>query len=286
MKPAPFEYHRPGSTEEAIELLTAHADRETRILAGGQSLVPLMNLRLAQPEVIVDIGSIGELAAAGTANGSMRLGSMTRQQSLLEDPELRTSVPLLSEATHQVGHVQIRHRGTVGGVLAHADPAAEYPTVALALNARLEVTGPNGTRQIEADDFFLGPFMTAIEPNEMLTAAEFPKWPTTSSFAEVARRHGDFAIAAVAVALQLDGDRIARAGIGLGGVGGKPVRAQGAEELLGGQTATPALLDQAAEAAAIGISPSDDIHGSGDFRRHLVSVLTRRCLDSALKGTN
>ncbi len=201
MKPAPFEYHAPETVDDVLGLLAEHGD-EAKVLAGGQSLVPMLALRLTRFEHLVDLNRVPELAGFARDNGTLVVRAGTRQRVMERAPEIAAAVPLLAQATPLIGHFQIRNRGTVGGSLAHADPASEYPAVAVALGAELELAGPGGARRrVAADDFFVGTWTTAAEPDELLVAARFPVWPGSSGFAieEVARRHGDFALAGVGV---------------------------------------------------------------------------------------
>ncbi len=236
MKPAPFEYHRPTSVAEATQLLADLGDG-AKLLAGGQSLVPMLSLRLAVFDHLVDISRLDEMAGVERANGTLWVGAGTTESAVETDATVATAVPLLARATPLIGHLQIRNRGTVGGSIAHADPAAEYPAVALALDAELEAESPRGRRVIPASDFFTGFWSTALEPDELLVGTRWPVWSGRCGFAvrEIARRHGDFAIAGAAVGLELDADdRIRRAAIALFGMGATPVRATGAESAVAG----------------------------------------------------
>ena len=222
MKPAPFEYHAPETVDEVLALLAEYGD-EAKVLAGGQSLVPMLALRLTRFEHLVDVNRVTELAGFGRENGTLVVQAATRQRVIERDAAVGAAVPLLARATPLIGHFQIRNRGTVGGSLAHADPASEYPAVAVALGADLEIARHGGERRrTPADDFFVGTWTTTVEPDELLVAARFPVWPARSGFAieEVARRHGDFALAGVACAISEQ-----HAGLALFGVGSTPVRA-------------------------------------------------------------
>jgi aerobic carbon-monoxide dehydrogenase medium subunit len=284
VKPPPFEYHRAQTVSEALGVL-AELGEDARILAGGQSLVPLMNFRLAQPEHILDINPIEELAYVRRENGTVVVGATARQSTVEHAEETRAGVPLLVAGLRHVAHPPIRHRGTVVGSLAHADPAAELPTVALATNASLTLASSDGVRTVAAEDFFLGPFETALEPGELVTEVRFPAASQGSghAFVEYARRHGDFAIAGAAVTLALDGGRIADASIALCSVGPRPLRAGSAEELLRGAEATDELLDEAAERAVEGLEPGGDIHGSTEYRIGVARTQVRRALSLALE---
>lgn len=281
MKCAPFEYVLPGSVEEAVAALAA-ADGEGKILAGGQSLVPVMALRLARPAVLVDVNRIRGLDAItpsvhsrtrepdGTHTRVVEVGALTRHRDLVA----QRHHPLLAEAARWIGHAAIRTRGTLGGSLAHADPSAELPVVAVATGAVATVAGPSGTREVPAEDLFAGPLTTSLADDEMVTGVRFPV-PGRWGFAEFARRHGDFALV-TAVYAEVDG----RPRIALGGVGGVPVRATDAEKVLadGGTSA------QAADAAAAELRPTADLHGSAAYRRALAAEMVRRALGTAGVG--
>jgi CO/xanthine dehydrogenase FAD-binding subunit len=282
MKPGTFEYRRVASTEEALAALAADGE-DVRVLAGGQSLIPMMNMRMARPTVLVDLGHVRELDYVRADDGVLRVGTMTRQVALERSADAARLAPLAVAATKWIGHRQIRSRGTVGGTIAHADPAAELPATALALDAELVIRSAGGEKVVRATDFFLGFFATAIEPGEMLVEIRFPAWGRHAAFSEVARRHGDFAIAGVAAALELGADgRVARAGIAMAGVGAEPVKAPAAEAALVGREPTEEVIADAAQAATGDASPSSDIHGSAAFRSHLVRVLTADALRRAL----
>jgi carbon-monoxide dehydrogenase medium subunit len=280
VKPARFVYARAGSLEEALALLEEHGD-EARLLAGGQSLVPLMNFRLARPSALVDLGRVSELDYINRENGSLRVGAMTRQRELECNATVAEACPLIRRASRLIGHVQIRNRGTIGGSIAHADPSAEYPAAALALGAEMVVRGRSGERVVPATEFFVGPFTTAVETGETLVEIRIPTWARAVDFQEVARRHGDFAIAASAVALDVRDGKIERAGIGLAGVGATALKAEAAERTLTGKEPGGDLFRQAAAEAAAATNPGDDIHGSAAYRKSLVETLTFRALQNA-----
>jgi aerobic carbon-monoxide dehydrogenase medium subunit len=273
MKPAPFEYHAPESVGDVCALLAEHGD-EAKVLAGGQSLVPILALRLSRFDHLVDVNRVAGLAGVTRTNGTLAVGATTRQRVMERDPEVAKSVPLLAQATPLVGHFQIRNRGTVGGSLAHADPASEYPAVALALDAEIELASAGATRRVRAADFFDGTWTTAARPDELLVAAHFPVWPGACGFAveEVARRHGDFALAGVVC-----GVGSARAAVALFGVASTPVRADAAEAaLLGGADAA-----EVAELAVRDLSPADDVHASGGTRVRIARHLVERAVTRA-----
>ena len=278
MKPPPFDYVAPTSIDEAVAAL-AQGGIEAKVLAGGQSLVPLLNFRLARPTLLVDLNRVAELAYLTERDGGIAIGAMTRQARVERDPALAHSQPLLREAIRWVGHAAIRSRGTIGGSLAHADPAAELPAVAVCLDAQFSVIGPRGRRSIPAADFFLGYLSTALEPDEILVEAWLPALApcTGQAWLEFARRHGDFALAGVAVSLCLRGERVQTARIVLTGVGGIPVRAREAETLLIGSSVLE-RASAAADAVRSSIDPDADIHASKEYRAHLAGVLTERAV--------
>jgi carbon-monoxide dehydrogenase medium subunit len=269
-------------------LLHEHGD-EAKPLAGGQSLVPMLALRLTRFEHLIDLNRVVELRGITRTNGTVTVGGMTRQAVVGRDAQVATGVPLLKRATPLIGHFQIRNRGTLGGSLAHADPASEYPAVATALQARFEVASVNGTRSLAADDFFVSTWTTALEDDELLVAVHFPVWSGRVGFAidEAARRHGDFAVVGTACGIELDGsDRVTRAGLSLFGVGSTPVRADRAEEALIGRSAAELRgggLADIGELALGDCEPPDDIHASGRYRKQVGARLAARALGQALE---
>jgi len=284
MKPPKFRYFAPKSVGEALALLAEHAD-EGRVLAGGQSLVPLMNMRLVHPDVLIDINGISELSFIEATNGGLAIGALTRDSTLTSDRTVAERLSVLSEAAHCVGHPAIRNRSTVGGSIAHADPAAELPAVMVALNAEIVARSRSGSRTISAQDFFKGYLTTDLKDGELLTEVRIPGLPprSGSAFVEFSRREGDYALAGVAavVTLQEDGT-IVDARLGLCSVGPAPVRPQNAEALLRGQRPGNEAWTAAATAVASVIDePLSDIHGSADYRRHLAGVLTKQALAGA-----
>jgi carbon-monoxide dehydrogenase medium subunit len=283
MKPAPFDYVAPRSLDEALDAL-AEGGSDAKLLAGGQSLIPLLNFRLARPSLLIDLNQVAELAYVRPHDHGIAIGAMTRQVTVERDPQLRDSQPLLPEAIGWVGHAAIRSRGTIGGSLAHADPAAELPAVAVCLDAQLSIASRRGRRTVAAEDFFLGYLTTVLEPDEILVETWLPplRAGTGQAWIEFARRHGDFALAGVAVSLSLSGDRVCDARIVLTGVGGRPARAREAETLLvGGSVPERALA--AADAARSALDPDADIHASKEYRTHLAGVLTERAIRLAHK---
>lgn len=286
MKPSTFRYHAPSTLEEALELLAAleQDDAEGRILAGGQSLMPMMNLRLARPEHLVDVNGIAELAALRHDNGHLLVGAMVRQRTAERSEDVASGCPLLAQALPSVGHTQIRNRGTIGGSLAHADPAAEIPTIAVAIDATITLSRAGGQREVPAEEFFHGYLETAIAPGELLTAVRFPRpGPRTgSAFKEVSRRHGDFAMVGLAASVQLAEDgTVADARLAYLGVSSVPVRLRAAETALQGVEPGPDAFAAAAAAAREQLSPPTDLHASADYRRHVAGVLTDQLLPTA-----
>jgi CO/xanthine dehydrogenase FAD-binding subunit len=283
MKPPSFDYADPKTLGEAVSLLEAHAG-EAKILSGGQSLMPLLNMRLARPELLVDLAKVPDLDYIRDADGALAIGAMTRQRSVEFSELVRNRHPLVHAATMHIAHPQNRNQGTVGGSLAHADPAAEYPAVAAVLDAEFRVAGPNGERTIGASDFFVTYLTTALEPTEILIEVRLPALPprTGWSFIEVARRHGDFAMAGVVATVTLDGSGKCSARIVLFGVGDKPIRARAAERMLAGAKPDERLFAEAGEKASGEIAePLSDVHAPAEYRRDLARVLTRRALVEA-----
>ena len=286
MKPAPFEYHAPDSIEQAVELYSQYSG-EAKILAGGQSLVPAMNFRVVQPSVLVDLNRVGELSYIREDKDVLRIGSMSRERHLEFDPLIPKWAPLLAEAVHFIAHPQIRNRGTIGGSIVNADPAAELPVLMVALNARLKAKNKSGERWIGAPDFFVGMFTTALELDEILVEIELPlSAPRTGwSFMEVAPRAGDYAMMGVAALVTVDeagqckGAKLVYLNAGEG-----PVEAKEAEKLLEAETLNDELIESAAsKASQEEINPFGNIHASSEFQRHLANVLTKKALKQALQ---
>ncbi len=279
MKPAPFEYHVPETAAEAATLLAELGD-EAKVLAGGQSLIPMLALRLAVFDHLVDIGRIAELKGIEHRDGALWIGAGTTDSTVERSADVASAVPLLAHATPLIGHFQIRNRGTVGGSIAHADPAAEYPAVALALDATMHAVSPDSQRTIAAADFFDGLWSTALDPSELLVGVSFPIWTGRTGFAveEFARRYGDFAIAGAAVGIELDGDdHIARCAIGLIGLGSTPERATAAEAQLTGRTITDVEPEEVGRLAMtrLGSIPEDQ-HGSAAYRMRVGAAMAAR----------
>ena len=282
MKLPPVEYEAPTTVAEAVDLLAEHTD-EASVLAGGQSLIPLLALRLAHPAVLIDINGIAELSGVSAANGTVTIGAMTREYVAEESRTVADAVPLLAAALPLIGHEAIRNRGTIGGSLAHADPAAELPAVARALDAEFVVRGQSGERIIPAAGWFEGYLTTSRGPDELLVEVRFPAaGPGTGiSFQEVARRHGDFAIVGLATSLTLSGGVINDARLAFAGLSDVPVRAAAAEDLLAGERPSAELFDEAARRATEDIDPPADLHGSSDYRKTVAAALVRRGLRAA-----
>ena len=285
MKPAPFEYHAPDRVSDAAALLREFGD-EAKVLAGGQSLVPMMALRLARFEHVVDLNRVADLRGIERRNGSVRIGAMTRQAEVERDLTVADAVPLLARATPLIGHFQIRNRGTLGGSLAHADPAAEYPAVALALDAEFEVANATGSRTVPASEFFVSTFMTALEADDVLTAVHFPAWSGRTGFAveEVARRFGDFALTGAVCGVEVDDrDRVARAAIAMFGMGSTPLRASDAEATMTGAVIGDVDVEEVGRAAAAPTDPPGDIHASAAYRRSVGAVVVARAMRRAVE---
>ena len=286
MKPAPFEYHAPGSIEEALFILH-NSEGEAKILAGGQSLVPAMNFRVVQPSALIDLNRLPELGYIREEDGYLRIGAMTRERHLEFDGSIAKRVPLLHEAAPHIAHPQIRNRGTIGGSLVHADPAAELPVLMFALQARLKTRGSAGERWIDANDFFVGMFTTALEPDEILVEIELPFMPprTGWSFLEVAPRAGDYAMMGVAALVTLDEAAGTCQNVKLVylNAGDGPVDAKEAAELFQGESLNDELIDSAAHLASTQeINPFGNIHASVEYQRHLANILTKKALRIAV----
>ena len=286
MKPAPFEYLAPTSVGEAIAALQEF-DGEAKILAGGQSLMPMLNMRLARPGLVVDLRRVADLDYIDEREGRLAIGAMTTKRTVERSAAVQTGQPLLHAATVSIGHPQIRNRGTVGGSMAQADPAAEYPAMAVALQATLTVGGPGGERTLDAEDFFVTYLTTALEPGEVLTELNVPVFDTKNGwgFSEIARRHGDFAMAGAAVTLTLDDNGCcAEPRIALFGVGATPVRPRTTEDSIRGQRPSEALCQAAGKQVSEEIDePLSDVHASADYRRNLAGVMARRALADAMR---
>ena len=280
MKPAPFDLFRPRSVDQVLALLQTHGD-DAKVLAGGQSLVPLMNFRLAQPRHLIDLNGVPGMDQIQFNDHTLSLGAMVRQRDVERSPAIAERLPILREAIEQVGHPAIRNRGTVGGSIVHADPSAELPLLSIALDATVQLRSAKANRSVAARDFYQGYLLTDIAPDELLVGIDFRLPPADCGWccSEIARRHGDFAIVAVAAVLGLDGDRrIAFASVALGGIGPAPLRVEAAEAALLGERPGDEGFRLAAELAAQAVDPPSDIHASAGYRRQLAGVLVRRAL--------
>jgi carbon-monoxide dehydrogenase medium subunit len=284
VKPPPFSYAAPTTLAEAVGLLTEHAEAEPRVLAGGQSLIPLMNFRLAKPGYLIDLRNVTGLSGIRREGDVLVIGAMTRMSELERSHEVAVAAPLLAEAVGLVAHAPVRNSGTIGGSLAHADPAAELPAVALVSDAELVAAGPAGSRRIPAAEFLRGPFSTDLAPDEILTEVRLPVWPGGHAFVEFSRIHANFAVVGVAALVDLDGGRIRRAALAITGVAPTAIRATAAERVLAG---TSAAVDggaaaAAAEAAVEGLAPAGDLHASPQTRIALARSYLRRGIELAV----
>ncbi|NMH98412.1 FAD binding domain-containing protein [Pseudonocardia acidicola] len=285
MKPPAVKYARAGDVQEAVALLREHG-ADAKVLAGGQSLVPLMSFRLARPSILIDINRVGELDYIREDNGSLLIGAMTRQRDVEISRTVADAVPLLPQALHHVGHVTNRNRGTIGGSLAHADPASELPALVTGLAGELVVEGPKGSRTIVAEDFFVGTFTTAMEPDEVLAAVRLPRLPAGTGVAveELARRHGDFAIVAAMAAVHLGSDgSVDLVRLAASGVDSVPVRLHAAEAVLAGAQPTAEVIDAAAATVADSINPTGDVHAPASYRRDMARLLVKRAVAAAVE---
>ena len=287
MKPAPFDYKKVSTLSEALEAYGNDDERELRLLAGGQSLVPMMNLRLARPGVLIDLNKIEELNYVSDSGDSIEIGAITRLRSVETDEQIVTSVPLLREAISYVAHTAIRTRGTIGGNVAHADPSAEIPTVLVALGGEIVASSSNGDRTIAAKDFFLGAFFTELDEREIIKLIRIPKEPENSgsAFVEFAPRHGDFAIVGIAAVIsQNDSGHVDSVRLVVAGVDGKPLDVSSeADSLIGKENVTLDSFDEVAQNVFKRVEPSGDIHASADYRRELSQTLTVKALNLAWK---
>ncbi|HEX9463441.1 MAG TPA: xanthine dehydrogenase family protein subunit M [Alphaproteobacteria bacterium] len=279
MKPAPFAYAKPSSLDQVFDLLDRHGE-SARLLAGGQSLVPTLAFRLSTPSLLIDLGGIPGLSGISVSAGVVRIGAMTRHAALDRSKDIARHLPLLAQAVPHIGHPAIRNRGTIGGSLAFADPAAELPACAVALDARLVLAGRGGRRVVTARNFFKGLYETDLRLGEVLVAVEFPALDLgyRSRFAELARRHGDYAMVGLAAHGRVDGERVQDVRLAFFGVGAKPVLATRAIKELEGQTLSPTALALAGEALGEDLDPPDDLNGSGKTKLHLARVMLTRTL--------
>lgn len=285
MFPAAFEYHRPTSLSEAVQLLNSSGG-DAKLLAGGHSLLPLLKLRLAEPKALIDIGRIPGLNNIQAQDGGLAIGALSTHSSLETSDVVRQRLPLLAEAASVIGDLQVRNRGTIGGSLAHADPAGDLPAVVLALGAELKAVGPSGERTISADDFFVDMLTTALNENEILTEIRIPALPARTGTAYMKMDHpaSHYALCGVAAIVTLGAnDSIERARVAVTGVGPKAYRATGVEQALAGKPASEDTATQAAEHAADGVDPLGDIHASEEYRAHLAKVFTKRAVNEAIR---
>lgn len=282
MKPPPFAYLRPGGLAEAITMLAEYGD-QAKVLAGGQSLVPLLAFRLARPQVLIDINECAELEHLALEEGTLSIGSLTRHRAVERFDALGGRAPIVAEAVREIGHVAIRNRGTVGGSIAHADPAAEWPVLAMILDAEFEVVSAAGSRVIPAAEMFAGYFETAMTPAEILTGLRFSLPPPSagSAFVEVSRRHGDFALSGAGAVLTVEDGRVSDARLGLLAASLTPVRASNAEATLIGQEPTDEVLEAAAAEVDAAIAPLGDVHATSEYKRHLARITSGRALRRA-----
>ncbi len=283
MKPARFRYLRPARLDETLAALDAHAD-EAKLIAGGQSLVPMLNFRLLAPAVLVDVNRLADLGTVtATSDGGLAIGGVTRHRVIEWSDEVARRFPVLGAAVKHIGHLAIRNRGTIGGSLAHADPTAELPLMSVLLDAVITAASARGERRIAAGEFFTGTLATALEPHEMITRVELPGLGERRgwAFEEFARRCGDYAIAAVGVVMGASGGRVAAPAIAIGGGGAGPMRASGAERVLAGRVPDEACLAEVAQAVDAEIDPVSDLQVSAEYRRHLIGVLVRRAVQTA-----
>jgi CO/xanthine dehydrogenase FAD-binding subunit len=287
MKPAPFEYFAPASLDEAVTLLEAHGE-DAKVIAGGQSLIPLMNMRLATPKYLIDINKIEGLDQIREVDGHLEIGALNRHYMIASSPLIQEKCPLLAEAVNHVAHRQVRYRGTFGGSVAHADPAGEFPTVVTALDGEIKLVGPDGERWIRPEEFFMGYLMTTIEPDEILTEIRVPVTPTGSGFSvyEFARKANYFAIAGAVCVLSAEGDRVEQVALGLLGVSPAPVKPREAEDLLRGHVFSDKRVEEVAKSVMESVEPDSDLHGSEAYRREMAGVVTRRALQDAFSMAN
>ena len=287
MIPPSFEYHRPSTVDEAIGLLSSLGS-EAKILAGGHSLLPMMKLRFAQPEHLVDINRIPELKGVRVIGDDIVIGAMTSENAIIADPALNEKVPLLPEAAKLIADPIVRNRGTIGGDIAHGDPANDHPAIALACDAVMTIAGPEGIRQVAASDFFLGTYWTALEENDILTAITMKAFPSGAgySYKKLKRKIGDWATAACAVVVSLSGGNIDHVRITLTNLGPTALRAHDAEEVLLGQTATTDLIKQAADRAMAICDPAEDLRGDPEYKTAMAGQMVQRAISEALSRAN
>ncbi|HEV8633926.1 MAG TPA: xanthine dehydrogenase family protein subunit M [Chloroflexota bacterium] len=284
MIPAAFDYQAPASVEEAVKLLDQLGDR-AKVLAGGHSLIPIMKLRLAQPEVLVDIGRIGDLRQVRRHDGRLAIGALVTHAEVTRNGAIREGCPLLAETASEIGDIQVRNRGTLGGALAHADPAADYPATILALDAEIVAQGPAGRRTIRASDFFTGMLSTALAPNELLVEVLVPTYGrgTGGAYLKMPNKASHYAVVGVAALARLEGGRVASLAVAITGAGAQPIRARAVERALQGQAPSEDAVARAAGSAAEGLDLLSDVHGSAEYRAHIARVFTRRAILEAVR---
>jgi carbon-monoxide dehydrogenase medium subunit len=284
MIPPSFQYHAPGSVEDAVALLSQYGD-EAKLLAGGHSLLPMMKLRFAEPEHLVDINNIESLKGIREESGKIVIGAMTSENALINSALLQEKCPLLPEAARLIADPQVRNRGTIGGDIAHGDPANDHPALMMALDASFTLVGPSGSRQVAATDFYLGTFYTALEADEILTEIRFaPQSPNTgASYQKLKRKTGDFATAAAVAVIEMSGETCKTARIALTNLGPTALRASDAEAVLTGQVITDDLIDQAAQKAMEACDPAEDLRGDVEYKTHMGGEMTRRAIRTAVK---
>jgi carbon-monoxide dehydrogenase medium subunit len=284
MFPAAFDYRAPLTLDDALGLLAEHGDA-AKVMAGGQSLIPLLKLRFSQPELVVDIGRLPAMSGVRRENGGLRIGALTRHVEIERSRDLAGAFGILPEAAHWIADPLVRNQGTVGGSICHADPSGDWGSVMLALGATFTARSAKGDRVIAAADFFQGPFTTDLRPDEILTEIQIPtpSGPAGGAYNKLERKVGDFATVAVAVQVELNGGKVARAGIGMTSVGPANVKATEAEKALAGQEPTDAVIAEAARLAAAAANPKDDVRGSAEFKKDIVRVFVQRGLKTALK---
>jgi carbon-monoxide dehydrogenase medium subunit len=284
MIPPSFQYHAPGSVEDAVALLSQYGD-EAKLLAGGHSLLPMMKLRFAEPEHLVDINNIESLKGIREENGDIVIGAMTSENALINSALLQEKCPLLPEAARLIADTQVRNRGTIGGDIAHGDPANDHPALMMALDATFTLVGPSGSRQVAATDFYLGTFYTSLEADEILTEIRFaPQSPNTgASYHKLKRKTGDFATAAAVAVVEMSGETCKAARIALTNLGPTALRASDAEAVLTGQVITDELIDQAAQKAMDICDPAEDLRGDAEYKTHMGGEMTRRAIRTAVK---
>jgi aerobic carbon-monoxide dehydrogenase medium subunit len=284
MIPAAFEYQAPGSLADAVKLIGELGERG-KVLAGGHSLIPIMKLRLAQPEVLVDIGNIPELREIRAEGEKIAIGALVTHARVLADSAIREGCAVLSETAHEIGDIQVRNRGTIGGSLAHADPAADYPATILALDAEIVAQGPKGRRTIKATDFFTGMLSTALAPDELLVEVRVPKLGKGSggAYLKLPNKASHYAVVGVAAVVRVEGGKLSSVAVGITGAGSQPIRASAVEQALTGQSASAEAIAKASASAAEGLDLLADIHGSSEYRAHIARVDPRRAIEAAVQ---